>query len=277
MNMRDRLTINTAIFDGHDLDESLGVIKSLGVKNVELALNQGYVGTIDDYMFSDEHAIELKEKFEKHELNSFALGCTMDLASDDAINQFNKRIAFANKLGITYLNTCTTKKYKRELLVNNLKILVENAEKNDCIICLENGGDSNFDAFSTLSDGIDIINEVGSDFLALNFDPGNTKSLLPEIDPVEQAISSLPYCKHFHVKDVIYKNEEYNFPAIGKGIIDYSKIISEIKNGNLYFSLEIPLRMHRDSKANAIRSPELVEIGRIRETLEESINYINAI
>ncbi|GAM57026.1 hypothetical protein JCM19231_1776 [Vibrio ishigakensis] len=73
MNIIDRLAINTAIFDGHDLKISLKTIKSLGVKKVEFAFNQGYVGQLDRDMFSENHANYLLSLLEKEGLTTDAL------------------------------------------------------------------------------------------------------------------------------------------------------------------------------------------------------------
>ncbi|WP_245688416.1 sugar phosphate isomerase/epimerase family protein [Vibrio sonorensis] len=218
MSILQRLAINTAIFDGHDLKTSLKTIKGLGVDNVEFAFNQGYVGTLDSDMFSETHAQYLLSLLEKESLSTNALGCTMNLAAPTAVKDFMMRIDFAALLGVTYLNTCTGPIADRHIIVNNLKVLTEYAEEKGCVICIENGGDHNFNAFASAHDGVRILSEVESSVLALNFDPGNSVSLAPNLSPGEEAQIALPFCRHFHIKDVQVHDDRFTFPPLGKGL-----------------------------------------------------------
>lgn len=274
MNIIDRLAINTAIFDGHDLKISLKTIKSLGVNKVEFAFNQGYVGQLDRDMFSETHANYLLSLLEKEGLTTDALGCTMNLAAPNAIDEFKLRIRFANKLGVTYLNTCTGPIGERHTIINNLKELAPYAEEHGCVICIENGGDHNFNAFTSAEDGVRIIGEVGHSALALNFDPGNSVSLAPNLSPAEESKFALPFCRHFHVKDVLVHDDKFTFPTLGEGIINYKPIIEALYNRNLSFSIEKPLRMSRRKDTFPVRgrSPESIEV--ITKVLDDSISYI---
>ncbi|MCW8345867.1 sugar phosphate isomerase/epimerase [Vibrio sp. ZSDZ65] len=277
MSITERLAINTAIFDGHDLKTSLKTISKLGVQYVEFAFNQGYVGQLDSDMFSKNHAQYLLTLLEKESLQSNALGCTMNLAAPNAIAEFKMRIDFANHLGVRFLNTCTGPIADRQVIVDNLKILAPYAEDLGCVICIENGGDLNFNAFATAHDGIRILQEVGHPALALNFDPGNSVSLVPNLSPSEEAKIAMPFCRHFHVKDVQVHDDKFTFPALGDGIVNFTPIIESLAMRKMPFSIEKPLRMYRRKDSFPIRgrSPESIQI--IADTLEQSVSFIKNI
>ena len=274
MSIIDRLAINTAIFDGHDLKTSLKTINKIGVSRVEFAFNQGYVGQLNSDMFSKNHAQYLLGLLEKEKLSTNALGCTMNLASPDAIEEFMMRIDFAHHLGVTFLNTCTGPIADRHTIINNLKVLSEYAEEKNCVICIENGGDHNFNAFATAHDGVRILSEVAHPALALNFDPGNSVSLVPNLSPSEEAKIALPFCRHFHLKDVQVHDDKFTFPVLGEGIINYEPIIQTLANRELFFSIEKPLRMYRRKDTYPIRgrAPESMET--IISVLEKSVVFI---
>ncbi len=277
MNVLERLAINTAIFDGHDLKTSLKTIKNVGVNQVEFAFNQGYVGSLDKDMFSETHAQYLLSLLEKEQLTTQALGCTMNLAAPTAVEDFMMRIDFAHTLGVTYLNTCTGPIADRQTIVENLKVLAEYAKSRNCVICIENGGDHNFNAFASVHDGIRILSEVDNSALALNFDPGNSVSLVPNLSPSEEAQMALPFCRHFHVKDVQVHDDKFTFPALGEGMINYQPILESLLSRQIPFSIEKPLRMYRRKDSFPIRgrSPESME--NIVKVLNQSINYIQTI
>ncbi|MDC5849964.1 sugar phosphate isomerase/epimerase [Vibrio europaeus] len=274
MSILERLAINTAIFDGHDLKTSLKTIKGLGVNEVEFAFNQGYVGQLDSDMFSANHAQYLISLLDKEGLTTQALGCTMNLAVPGAIEDFMMRIDFAHQLGVTYLNTCTGPIADRHIIIANLKVLAEYAQEKGCVICIENGGDHNFNAFASAHDGVRILSEVESAGLALNFDPGNSVSLVPNLSPSEEAKIALPFCRHFHVKDVQVHDDKFTFPALGEGIINYQPIVESLAARQIPFSIEKPLRMYRrkDSFPTRGRAPESME--NIINALTQSIDYL---
>lgn len=270
----ENFAINTAIFDGHDIETSLKAIKSLGIEYVEFAYNQGYVGKLDASMFSKSHAEHLLSLLEQEGLKTIALGCTMNLASENAVEEFKMRIDFAQHLGVTYLNACTGPAAERTTIVSNLKELAAYAEDKGCVICIENGGDHNFSAFATANDGIDIITEVNSPALALNFDPGNSVSLVPELDPAEEALIALPYCRHFHIKDVKIHDDRFTFPTLGEGTINYASIFPKLVSRKLPFSIEKPLRMYRRKDALPVRGDKPESMETILRVLTESIAHI---
>ncbi len=274
MELIDKLAINTAIFDGHDLRVSLRAIRELDVRYVEFAFNQGYVGQLDDAMFSNDHAEHLLSLLTKEGLDTQALGCTMNLAADNAVEQFKMRIRFAHALGVRYLNTCTGALRDRDLIVENLATLAPFAEEHGCVICLENGGDFNFNAFSSLQDGVQLLSDIGAPGVAMNFDPGNSVSLVPNLSPSKEGRDALPFCEHFHIKDVIVNDDSFSFPPLGEGIIDYKALFPALMKRDIPFSIEKPLRMHRRKDTLPVRGRTPVSLDEIRQTLKQSIQFL---
>lgn len=277
MSILDRLAINTVIFDGHDLKTSLKTIANTGVRQVEFAFNQGYVGNLDRDMFSTTQADYLACLLDKEGLTTQALGCTMNLGAPTAVEDFMLRIDFAAQLGVTYLNTCTGPIADRQTIVENLKVLADYAEDKGCVICIENGGDHNFNAFTNAHDGVRILSEVDSKALALNFDPGNSVSLAPNLSPSEEAQIALPFCRHFHLKDVQVHDDRFTFPSLGEGIINYDPIIKALSARNIAFSIEKPLRMYRRKDSFPIRGRAAESMEVIVDALTKSIEYIQRV
>ncbi len=274
MSVMDKIAINTAIFDGHDLKISLKTIRELGISKVEFAFNQGYVGQLDDDMFSSAHAQHLNGLLSKEGLRTDALGCTMSLAHKDTVELFKMRIRFAAELGVNYLNTCTGPASDWQKIVDNLSQLAPYAEQHDCIICIENGGDVNFNAFASLEHGVQMLNEIGHDAVAINFDPGNSVSLVPNLSPSKEAKDALPFCRHFHVKDVAVNDDSFTFPALGQGIINYPELLRLLDQRDIPFSIEKPLRMFRRKDTLPVRDRTPVSLDEIKSVLQQSLTYI---
>lgn len=119
-----------------------------------------------------------------------------------------------------------------------------------------------------------MLSEIGHSAVALNFDPGNSVSLVPNLSPSEEARIAMPFCRHFHVKDVLVHDDKFTFPALGQGVINFKPIIESLNNRSMPFSIEKPLRMHRRKDTFPVRgrSPESIE--EISRVLDESISFI---
>jgi sugar phosphate isomerase/epimerase len=85
---------------------------------------------------------------------------------------------------------------------------------------------------------------------------------------------ALPFCQHFHIKDVQIHDDKFTFPALGQGVINFEPIIQTLANRQLPFSIEKPLRMYRRKDTFPIRgrSPESME--NIVAALKSSVSYI---
>lgn len=273
-----RLAVNTSVFDGYDLDTTFATIKKCGFNFFELAYNQGYVGNLNQDLFGAENANKVNELKQKYQLETLALGCTMDLSADGFLAIFSPRLHFAKLIGATYINVCTTKRANKAKMVSNLKSLRSVLEETGCILCLENGGDYNFNAFITMKEGMALLEELGDDVYSINFDPGNMVTYDKTLDVVVQSLLSLDYVRYFHIKDVCIAENKFRFiPVEGKGLIDYRRIVSELKQRDIPCSFEIPLRMYRDSDSTPHIFEEAADLAIIEETLIKSRKYIESI
>ncbi|KAE9529369.1 sugar phosphate isomerase/epimerase family protein [Testudinibacter aquarius] len=277
MDNKLTLSVNTSIYDGYDLETTLASIKKCGFDHFELAYNQGYVGNLNQNLFSVENANMVNNLKHKYALSTLALGCTMDLSTDGLFDIFSSRLHFAQLIGAKYINVCTTKLENKQKMLENLKFLRPLLEETGCVLCLENGGDYNFDAFITLEDGVTLLDILGKDIYALNFDPGNMFTYNKELNLNSQSVNSLAYSQYFHIKDVVILEDKFVFTPIGDGVINYQYIIQILKQKNIPCSLEIPLRMYRDLDSTPRRKENKVDINLIEETLIKSREYIENI
>lgn len=267
--------VNTAMFDGIDTEIAFQTIQKAGFRYVELAYNQGYVGNISRELFSDKNATRVRSLLEQYGLKSRTLGATMNLAASDAVEQFRWRIDFAAKIGASMLATCIGRHAEREIIIRHLRELAPIAAAQGCTICIENGGDPNYDVFRLADDGFGLLEAIGHPAVAFNIDAGNIVSLCPEVDAIEKTIEMLPAARHCHIKDVLRHNGKYFFPAIGDGGLDYPRLLKQLAQYNIPCSLEIPLRMHRQHDTYPVRQAEPVDpktslavLVQSRETLE---------
>ncbi len=277
MQQKLEVGVNTAMFDGVEPEIAFRTVRDAGFRYIELAYNQGYVGNLDPMLFGPENAARIVALLEKHQLKTRALGCTMNLAAPDAVAQFTMRIQFARRIGATFLNACIGKREDRQAIIANLRELAPLAADSGCVICIENGGDPNYDVFAVAEEGLALLEAIDSPAIAFNIDPGNTVSLRPERDAINECIHMLPGARHAHIKDVLHKEDEFRFPAIGEGMLDYRPLLRELEQRAIPCSLEIPLRMHRSSDTLPHRAPQPVDPAISLEVLKRSRQHLETL
>ncbi|ARU94779.1 sugar phosphate isomerase/epimerase family protein [Tatumella citrea] len=262
--------VNTAMFDGIDPDIAFGAIRESGFRYVELAYNQGYVGHMPPELFAEGNAREIRRLLDKHQLLTHSLGATMNFGAADAVEQFTRRIRFAGMIGAKWINVCVGKKEDRQNIISHLRELAPIAEQENCIICLENGGDPNYDVFRLADDGAALVEAVGSPAVSVNVDAGNIVSLIPEVDPIQAAIEMLPLAAHCHLKDLEVRDGEVWFTPIGQGQLDYVPMLKQLEQRGIPCSLEIPLRMHRQRDSYPLRGETPVDPAISLQVLKQS-------
>ncbi len=272
--------VNTAMFDGLDTEVAFSTIRAAGFRYVELAYNQGYVGDLSPELFSENNARHIQGLLEKHQLRTHSVGATMNMGTQDTIPQFTQRIRFANMIGATWINVCVGRRADRERIVANLRELAAIASDHNCVICLENGGDPNYDVFSLADEGFALLEEIGSQAVAFNVDAGNIVSLCPDKRAIEEAMAMLPGARHCHLKDIVHRDGEIYFTPIGQGELDYIPMLEALSARAIPCSLEIPLRMHRQRDSYPVRAGSPVDpaisldvLVQSRETLEKWLGY----
>ncbi|OOF43600.1 sugar phosphate isomerase/epimerase family protein [Rodentibacter trehalosifermentans] len=272
------LSVNTSIYDGYDLDTTFSSIRKCGFKYFELAYNQGYIGNLHQGLFSVDNANTINALKVKYGLDTNALGCTMDLSVDGFVDIFIPRIYFASLIGAKYINVCTTKLENKFKMINNLRLLRPILEETGCILCLENGGDYNFNAFITIEEGLYLINELGDDIYSINFDPGNMVTYKKDLDVLSQSLTALDYSGYFHIKDVKISDNKFEFISIGDdGLIKYKDILLKLKDKGIPSSLEIPLKIYRELDSMPKKYDKEVPLSLIEDTLIKSKKYIESL
>lgn len=272
--------VNTAMFDGLDIDVAFSTIRKAGFSYVELAYNQGYVGDLPPELFSENNAHYILELLEKYQLRTHSLGATMNMGTEDTVAQFTQRIRFANMIGATWINICVGRLADRARIIANLRELAPIAKDNQCVICLENGGDPNYNVFGLAEEGFTLLEDVASAEVAFNVDAGNIVSLCPETDAIEQAIAMLPAARHCHLKDLEHRDGEIYFTPFGQGELHYPSMLKELEMRKIPCSLEIPLRMHRQRDSWPVRGDSPIDpaislevLIQSRENLEKMLGY----
>ena len=273
------ISISSAPYDGYAFPEVLESLSSCGVTHVEPAFIVGYTEPFDESAFSLEKTRQYAAWLKASSLGCFAFSSHIDLGRPDAVDVFKGRMDFAAALGARIINTNAAARSNRERFFQNIEALIRHAEQLDLIIGLENPGDGSDNLINTAQDGIDLLQQIGSDRLKLNYDAGNTISHRPlgqpgGVNPADDALLAMPACGHVHIKDVRVTQEGYFFTPLGQGDIGCERIVRSVAASGLNLSIELPLRLHRGPDAKPRRRAERVPRTELEAAIRESLAFV---
>jgi len=274
------ISINTLIYQGYDLPTTLREISGLGAKYVELAFIKTYSPDLKEEDFSERNAQKLRGMLTDFGLSTLALSAHMDLGRDDSIDPFKRRMTFAKEIGARIIITNASHRSHEDSFFKNMERLAQFAQSVELIIALENPGDGEEHIIDSGKTGASVIQKIGSDYIRLNYDFGNTFIYSKgKIRPEEDLGEAIPWAVHFHLKDVKQDETGYFYSEIGKGVINYRLVLQSLseKAPSVPMGIELPLCLKRGRDFIPWIDPHPVELSEIRRVLKGSLEFIKSI
>jgi sugar phosphate isomerase/epimerase len=268
------VSVSAAPYDGYAFPRVLESLASIGATHVEPAFIVGYTEPFDESAFVPAQARLWQRWLLDAGVQCHAFSSHIDLGRDDAVEVFRGRMDFARVLGAEVINTnAAARKLKKRFFVN-IDVLARHAEAIGLRIGLENPGEGSDNLLNTASDGPALLALIGHGSVGLNYDAGNTISHRPDVVPADDALAAMALCLHTHIKDVRADGNGYFFTPLGQGSIDCARIVHAVAQTNLNLSIEIPLRLHRQSNAQPSRAPYRVPIADIEAVLKPALAFV---
>lgn len=275
--MNNPLIISTGAYDGYDFATAFGEIAALGVHFVEVAFIEGYTTPFSEDVFTPAYAAELRDLLKENQLRCHSFSGHMDLGRPEAAELFGRRMEFARALGAGFIVSNAAREGQRDQFMDNIQTLARLAEQLGLQIALENPGDGQANLLDNGTRGQELIREINSPVVGINYDPGNLLShCFEKVRPEEDYRAALDNIIHLHVKDVQADSEGWHFTEIGKGAIDYASILREVIDLDrvIPLSLEIPLRLRRGRDAAPRKSSQPVALEVIRPVMQGSVAFM---
>ena len=235
------IAVNSNTYHGYSVEDALRGISAAGFRYVELTATKGWT----EHVFpthSFASLIRVKKLMAELGLTPFALSGHCNLMDPERIQDFILNIELAAFLGSDYIVSSVGEahledKNKEDLggITENIVRLLPCLRAHGIKLVLETHGDH-----STAGILKEIVGRVGSDLVAINYDTANViyyAGVLPEVDMLD-AIDQIAY---LHLKDKLGGVKEWNFPALGKGVVNFPAIFSNLsaaKNSSP-FSIEL--------------------------------------
>jgi len=227
-----KLGASTNCYHAHDLDSALSGIQEGGFSYVELTSVPGWTEHVMPEEMSGADVRRLKEKLDERELKVIGISGHTDLTEKKGPNHLRECIDLADELDAEIVNTGISMKEdpdaeltddELDRFYDNIHDLAGYAGDRNVNIGIET-----HDFLATAKQGIEILENIRSDRVGINYDTGNVVfygGVRPEEDVKNLENGHL---KNVHLKDKIGGKGEWNFPAVGKGEIGFEKIFDHL-------------------------------------------------
>ncbi|MBS3736849.1 MAG: sugar phosphate isomerase/epimerase family protein [Candidatus Bipolaricaulota bacterium] len=224
----NEIGVSTNTYHKFELDKALKGIKEAGFNYVELTSVMGYTEHVVPENMEERDIAELKDLLDNYGLSVSAISGHSDLTIKDGCDHLKAVIDLAGELDAKVVNTGISMQEDPEAglseeaersFYENIEDLGDFASKNGVNIGIET-----HDFLKTAQQGSEILTNIESGSVGLNYDTGNVifyGGVRPEED-IKNLKSEGFTC--MHLKDKLGGKGEWNFPALGEGEINFGPV-----------------------------------------------------
>ncbi len=263
--------VNTNCYHGCSVEDALQSIHSAGFRYVELTATRGWT----EHVYPNQSFFQLqkiKDLMKELKLTPFALSGHCNLMDTQRLDEFILNMKLAHFYGAEYIISSVGDAHEVEeagsfesserQLIKNLHSLIPVLDELGLRLMLEIHGDHGTGA----SIG-KIVQTIDSPLIGMNYDTANA-IFYGGIDPLEDIPHWLDSIGYIHIKDKVGGVGEWNFPALGRGDINFielKNILGVLKNSP-------PLSVEIEFTPDTDRTIET-----IHQAVVDSYNYLKTI
>ncbi len=262
------IAVNSNCYHGFSIEEAIDGIAAAGFHYIELTATKGWT----EHVFPDqsfERLLAVKDKLDAAGLIPFAMSGHCNLMDTERIGDFVKNIRLAAFFGCTYIVSSIGEAHLKdnavadnETVAGYIAALVPHLEKYDLTLVLETHGHEHGKG-SVLAE---IVRLVGSERVKVNYDTANVV-FYGKVDPCDDLADCIDDVAYVHLKDKGGEADVWDFPAVGKGWIDFPKFFAQLEaaGNNSPYSIEIEF--------TAAGPKDLAEVN---QAVKDSADYLTA-
>ena len=265
--MNNIIGVKTNCYQGFSNEETFRGISQAGFKYVELSATVGCNTGISRFE-SFSSLCKSKQLLEKYHLIPIGLGGHTNIMEKDIKQDLINNIRLAHFFGCKYFITSVSipkgnENIDDQIIANNIKEYIPYLEANNIILVIElhNRHNSGYKLNH-------LCKLVNSDLVKINYDTGNAiycgKENVEEVyQDIEDNIDNIAY---MHIKDKAGEDDEWNFPALGKGNIDFARIFKILQKHHNDCPLIVEIEF----------TPQpITDVQEVDKALLDSQQYIN--
>ena len=222
--MKHTVAVNSNCYHGYSIEEAIDGIRAAGFHYIELTATKGWT----EHVFPNMSFIYLntvKDKLKEANLIPFAMSGHTNLMDEERLGDFIDNIKLAaffdcktivSSIGEAHLKDNAVASNKAA--AKHIRDLLPYLKEYDLTLVLENHGEH-----ATGKIIKEIVELVDSPRVLINYDTANVV-FYADVDPIDDIPTCVDKIGFMHIKDTRGGFKEWNFPALGKGHVDFPAI-----------------------------------------------------
>jgi L-ribulose-5-phosphate 3-epimerase len=266
--MLQQLAINSNTYHGFSLEDAVKGASEAGFKQIELAAVKDHTAHVLPEM-SSMQLNHVKELLREYGMKCIGIGAHSNVMKEEGIANLVKSIDLAVEFDCKYIITATgdahndTDVIKDEtILARNLEPIIDKCEKLNKLLLLETHG-NNYATGSSLKKLAKRLNNR----VKINYDTGNV-IFHGNILPYDDLEASVDYVEFIHLKDKLGAFNEWNFPAIGDGDLDFRQLFETLHNADFKGPISVEIEFIPVGPAN---------LEEVNDCVKRSFSYLSRI
>lgn len=238
--MKKNIAVVTSTYPNYSGSEAIEGISKAGFKYIELASAPAFFEHIPrpENKVDKEIVDSVLKECKDHGLTLQCIAGHTRLMKENCVENFKKVLDFANLAGVKFVTTDTGEvkgEDDEKKFYSDIREIGDYANDYGITVCLEMHGEW----CNNGKIGAEIIKTVNHTNVKLNYDTGNV-TFWGNTRPEGDLQYALPYMGYIHLKDNgSGKFKDWNFPALGEGVVDFDKIFEMLKKFDGPGSVEI--------------------------------------
>src|SRR5690625_540780 len=266
--MLGQLAINSNTYHGFTLEEAVKGASEAGFVQIELAGAMDHTNHVFPQM-TPQQLNDTKSLLRKYGMKCVGVGAHSNIMTEEGIDYLLNSIDLANEFGCKYVVTATGDSHGDTDVIEDEKIIAERlapvldkCDKLNKVLVIETHGNN----YAT-GESVKRLAQSLHDRVKINYDTGNLLFYGNTL-PYDDLEASVDYVEFIHLKDKLGPNNEWNFPAIGDGDIDFPKIFNILEKANYKGPISVEIEFTPSGPEN---------LGQVNEFVKRSFDYLSNI
>ncbi len=236
------IAVNSNTYHGYSLEEAVRGIAEAGFRYIELTATQGWT----EHVFPDQpmrSLLRAQDMLRDAHLTPFAMSGHTNLTDPARARDFRDNIRLASFFGCRYVVSSVGEAHLKDghsadadETARCISAFVPELKARDMMLVLEVHGKDH----GTGRILGDLTEKIGSEYVRINYDTANAV-FYGHADPARDLKACVDKVAYLHIKDKAGPDDTWDFPAPGKGRIDFDAVFGVLREaGNMSpFSVEI--------------------------------------
>lgn len=242
MALKNRLGGHTNSYHTYELEPSLEGIAAAGFKFVELSSVKGWT----EHVPLDADGVtlgQIQRMLNRLGLIPVSLSGHSDLTTAVGLEDGKKAVDLCQRLGIDIMNTAVGGHYSEHEdeagFMGNIFKLADYAAAREIMIGLEIHGEIT----SSCQAARPVIDRINRPNVRVNYDTANCE-FYGNVKAAADLVGNVDLLVHCHLKDKGAEGKVWNFPAVGKGHVDFKKVLAVLSKAKYSgpFTVEIEFK-----------------------------------